>query len=148
HTKPTPVARSFDQFLYPDDLKGVVPSGVVGDDSTQLVHAYIEQWLRQQALLYHAQRNVNINTERLDRQVEEDKSGLIVYEDEQALVSQYLDTVVTANEIQQYCDARPELLVLQPPIFKPSYIRLLTDAPELERVKRLLTSADFEAQDL
>lgn len=148
HEKPKPVARSFDQFLYPEDLKGVVPVGVTGDDSTQLVHAYIEQWLRQQALLYHAQRNVNINTARLDRQVEDYKNGLIVYEYEQALVSQKLDTLVTDDEIQQYYDARPELFILQQPILKRSYIRLRTDAPELERVKRLLVSADFEEQDL
>lgn len=146
--KPKPVARSFDQFLYPEDLKGVVPSGVTGDDSTQLVRAYIEQWLRQQALLYHAQRNVDINTERLNKQVETYKNGLIVYEYEQALVSQKLDTVVSDDEIKQYYDDRPELFILQQPILKRSYIRLRNDAPELERVKRLLVSRSFEEQDL
>ena len=146
--KPKPVARSFDQFLYPNDLKDVVPAGVTGDDSTQLVRAYIEQWLRQQALLYHAKRNVTINTERLDKQVEAYKNGLIVYEYEQALVNQKLDTVVTDEEIKQYYDGRPELFILQQPIFKRSFIRLRTDAPELERVKRLLVSPDFEEQDL
>jgi len=148
HEKPTPVARSFDQFLYPEDLNGVVPAGVTGDDSTQLVRSYIEQWLRQQALLYHAQRNVAINTERLEKQVETYKNGLIVYEYEQELVSQKLDTVVTEDEIQQYYDARPELFILQQPILKRSYIRLRTDAPELDRVKRLLVSPNFEEQDL
>jgi len=146
--KPKPVARSFDQFLYPEDLKGVVPAGVTGDDSTQLVRAYIEQWLRQQALLYHAQRNVDINTERLNKQVENYKNGLIVYEYEQALVSQKLDTVVTDDEIWQYYDARPDLFILQQPILKRSYIRLRTNAPELDRVKRLLVSSNFEEQDL
>src|SRR5690606_34649704 len=34
------------------------------------------------------------------------------------------------------------------PILKRSYIRLRPDAPELERVKRLLISSDFEEQDL
>ncbi|HWK99638.1 MAG TPA: peptidylprolyl isomerase [Parapedobacter sp.] len=142
------MARSFDQFLYPEDLNGVVPVGITGDDSTQLVRAYIEQWLRQQALLYHAQRNVTINTERLDKQVETYKNGLIVYEYEQELVSQKLDTVVTEGEIRQYYDARPELFILKQPILKRSYIRLRTDAPELDRVKRLLVSPNFEEQDL
>ena len=148
HEKPTPVARSFDQFLYPEDLNGVVPAGVTGDDSTQLARAYIEQWLRQQALLYYAQRNVSINTDRLNKQVETYKNGLIVYEYEQALVNQKLDTVVTDDEIRQYYDARPELFVLQQPILKRSYIRLRPDAPELDRVKRLLVSPNFEEQDL
>ena len=148
HGKPKPVARSFDQFLYPEGLQGVVPTGVTGADSIQLARAYIEQWLRQQALLHHAQRNVNINTEHLDRQVEEYRNGLIVYEYEQALVSQKLDTVVTDDEIRQYYEARKDLFVLRQPILKVSYIQLRSDAPELERVKRLFVSTDFEEQDV
>src|SRR3546814_2335587 len=124
HKKPKPVARSFDQFLYPGDLKGVVPAGITGDDSTQLVRAYMEQWTRQQALLYHAQRNVNINTERLNKQVETYKNGLIVYEYEQELVSQKLDTVVSEDEIRQYYDDRPELFILQQPILDRKSTRL------------------------
>ncbi|SKB95803.1 hypothetical protein SAMN05660226_03996 [Parapedobacter luteus] len=146
--KPTPVARSFDQYLYPDDLQGVVPPGVSGDDSIQLVRAYIEQWTRQQALLHHAQRNVNINTEHLAKQVEEYKNGLIVYEYEQALVSRKLDTVVTDDEIKAYYDSREELFLLKQPILKASFIRLKQDAPEIERVKRLFRSTNFEEQDL
>ncbi|WP_257669644.1 hypothetical protein [Parapedobacter tibetensis] len=146
--KPHPVARSYDAFLYPEDLQGVVPIGITGDDSTQLAQAYIEQWLRQQALLYHAQRNININTERLDRQVEEYKNGLIVYEYEQALVSQKLDTVVTDEEIGEYYGTRKELFLLKQPILKVSYIKLRPDAPELDRVQRWFLSTDFKDQDL
>ncbi|SEL69639.1 peptidylprolyl isomerase [Parapedobacter koreensis] len=146
--KPVPVARSFDQYLFPEDLQGVVPNGVTGDDSIQLVRAYIEQWTRQQALLHHAQRNVSMNTERLQRQVEEYQNGLIVYEYEQALINQKLDTLVSDEEISAYYDSREELFTLKQPILKTSYIRLKRDAPELDRVKRLFQSTDFEEQDL
>ena len=146
--RPTPLARSFDRFLYPEDLRGVVPAGVGGNDSILLVRAYIEQWVRQQALLYHAQRNVAVNTKRLEAQVEEYKNGLIVYEYEQALVNQKLDTVVTSAEIQDYYTAHPELFMLKQPILKISYIQLHTDAPELDRVKRLFVSPDFDDQDV
>jgi len=143
-----PVARSFDRFLYPEDLVGVVPEGVGGNDSVQLVHAYIEQWLRQQALLHHAQRNVTINTERLEAQVEEYKNGLIVYEFEQALISQKLDTLVSDREIVDYYNGREELFILKQPVLKVSYIKLPHDAPELDRVKRLFLSTNFEEKDL
>lgn len=148
HEKPKPLARSFDRFLYPEDLQGVVPEGVTGDDSVQLIRAYVEQWLRQQTLLHYAQRNITINTKRLEAQVEEYKNGLIVYEYEQALVSQKLDTVVTATEIRDYYHARQELFILRQPILKVSYIQLRSGAPELDRVKRLFLSTDFEEQDL
>lgn len=146
--KPKPLARSFDRFLYPEDLQGVVPVGVTGADSIQLARAYIEQWLRQQALLHYARRNIAINTERLEAQVEEYRNGLIVYEYEQALVSQKLDTVVTDAEIRNYYATRQELFTLKQPILKVSYIQLQNHAPELDRVKRLFLSGDFEEQDL
>ncbi len=148
HGSPQPVARSYDKYLYPEDLQGVVPVGVTGDDSAQLVQAYIEQWLRQHALLHHAQRNIDINTARLDRQVEEYKNGLIVYEYEQALVSQRLDTVITDEEIDEYYRLRQELFLLKQPIFKVSYIQLSKDAPALNRVKRWFLSTDFKDRDL
>ncbi|MFC7526508.1 hypothetical protein ACFQRK_21290 [Parapedobacter sp. GCM10030251] len=148
HEKPKPLARSFDRFLYPEDLQGVVPVGVTGADSIQLARAYIEQWLRQQALLHYARRNIAINTERLEAQVEEYRNGLIVYEYEQELVSQKLDTVVTDAEIRNYYATRQELFMLKQPILKVSYIQLPNRAPELDRVKRLFLSGDFEAQDL
>jgi len=145
---PKPLARSFDRFLYPEDLRGVVPAGVGGNDSIMLVRSYIEQWVRQQALLHHAQRNIAMNTKRLEAQVEEYKNGLIVYEYEQALVNQKLDTVVTDAEILDYYTTHPELFMLKQPILKVSYIQLHTDAPELDRVKRLFVSPDFEDQDV
>src|SRR5690606_6001017 len=43
---------------------------------------------------------------------------------------------------------REELFTLKQPIFKLSFIRLRTDAPELDRVRRWFSSTDFEDRDL
>ena len=146
--KPDPVARSYDAYLYPDELQGLVPPGVTGQDSAQLIAAYIEQWTQQQALLYHARRNVNINSERLEKQVEEYRNGLITFEYEQALVNQKLDTVVNDEEIQAYYQAHDALFSLKQPVFKLSYLKLKPEAPELGRVKKWLVSDDLNDLDL
>ncbi len=142
------VARSYDTYLYRTDLAGIVPEGVTGEDSVKLARAYIDQWLRQQAVLVQAQRNVKANSERIEKQVEEYRNGLIVYEYEQALISQKLDTVVTDQEISDYYDAHKELFILTRPILQTSYIHLKTDAPEIDRVKRLFVSEDLSDKDL
>src|SRR5690606_13268630 len=98
------VARSYDTYLYRKDLAGIVPEGVTGEDSIRLARAYIDQWLRQQAVLVQAQRNVKANSEHIEKQVEAYRDGLIVYEYEQALISQKLDTVVTKQAISNYYD--------------------------------------------
>lgn len=142
------LARSYDTYLYREDLVGIVPEGVSGEDSIQLARAYIEQWLRQQALLAQAQRNVNTNTQRIEKQVEEYRNGLIVYEYEQALISQKLDTLVTTEAISEYYDTHEEMFVLTRPILKISYIHLKQDAPELDLVKRLFQSDELNDRDL
>lgn len=142
------VARSYDTYLYRKDLAGIVPEGVTGEDSIRLARAYIDQWLRQQAVLVQAQRNVKANSEHIEKQVEAYRDGLIVYEYEQALISQKLDTVVTKQEISDYYDAHEELFILTRPILKMSYIHLQKDAPEIERVKRLFVSDDLGDKDL
>src|SRR5690606_3463044 len=81
-------------------------------------------------------------------QDEEYNNGLNVHEYQQALVSQKLAPVVTDTEITQYYASRHELFSLKQPILKASYIRLRPDAPELDRVKRLFLSTDFEDQDI
>lgn len=142
------VARSYDTYLYRDDLVGIVPEGVTGEDSIQMTRAYIEQWLRQQALLEQAKRNVTISNALIDKQVEEYRNGLIVYEYEQALISQKLDTVVTMEAISAYYDTHEEMFILTRPILKMSYIQLKRDAPELARVKRLFLSDDLIDKEL
>lgn len=142
------LARAHDQYLYRSDLVGVVPEGVSGNDSIQLAHAYIEQWMNQQALLHQAQRNVNINTDRLEQQVAEYRNGLIVYEYEQALISQKLDTVVVEEDIRAFYEQQQDMFMLQQPILKASYIHLKKDAPELARVRRLFASKNANDTDL
>ena len=146
--KPEPVARVYDTYLYPEELQDVVPAGVTGADSVQLVSAYVEQWIRQQTLLYNAKRNVDINSETLEKQVSEYRNGLMVYEYEQALVNQKLDTVVTDDEIGAYYRTHQELFNLKQPVLKVSYLKLKPDAPGLDRVKRWLAATDFQQRDL
>ena len=45
-----PLARAFEQYLYPSDLQKVIPSGTSQEDSAQMANRYIESWVQEQLM--------------------------------------------------------------------------------------------------
>jgi len=146
--KPKPVARAYDSYLYQEDLKAALSPGISGNDSINLANAYIDQWHRQQVLLHHAQTQQKTNLAQINKQMEEYKNSLIIYEFEQALIKDKLDTVVSEKEIANYYKTNEHIFILKRPIFKVSFIELNQDAPEMELVKKWLTEDDLNQRDL
>lgn len=144
----SPIARAYNTYLYPDDLKDLLNNETTGIDSLNMVNSYIENWQRQQVLLHMAQKQVQQNPERFNAQIEDYKNSLIIHEFEEALLKEKLDTLVSEQEIASYYQHHQDIFVLKRPIFKVSYLQLPIDAPELDRVKRWFLSEDFTDQNL
>lgn len=147
-TKPSPISRAYDRYLYPADVEAVVRPGLNEKDSLNLINAYIEQWQRQQVLLKQAQRHVNVDEKRINAQIEEYKNALIIYEYEQMLLKNKLDTIVSNDEIADYYNEHQNIFVLKRPIFKVSFIQLTPDTPELDRVEKWFLSEEIADFDL
>ena len=135
-----PIARAYDAYLYPEDLGQIVNEGSSASDSQHLVNAYIDQWQRQQVLLHHAQQNVKLDIAQINKQIEEYKNSLVIYELEQAIIREKLDTMVTEQEISQYYAENEAIFLLKRPIFKASYLELEKDAPDRENLRKWLLS--------
>lgn len=135
-----PIARAYEAYLYPEDLEQIVNEGSSPIDSQHLVDAYIDQWQRQQVLLHHAQQNVKLDIVQINKQMEEYKNSLVIYELEQAIIREKLDTVVTEQEISQYYTENETIFLLKRPIFKASYLELEPDAPERANLREWLLS--------
>jgi hypothetical protein len=136
------VARAYDAYLYPEDLDQIVNEGTSASDSQNLVSAYIDQWQRQQVLLHHAQQNVRLDIAQINKQIEEYRNSLVIYELEQAIIRDKLDTVVTEQEINDYYSENEAIFLLKRPIFKASYLTLEKNAPDLPKVRKWLASDD------
>lgn len=143
-----PIARAYDSYLYQSDLEGIINADISEIDSINLVNGYIEQWQKQKALLHHAQTNVKIDVSQIEKQIEEYRNSLIIYEFEQAFIKNNLDTIVTEEEIAKHYQENEDIFVLKRPIFKVSFIELQSDAPELDRVKKWFASDGYETRSL
>ncbi len=126
------IAKVYDVYLYPSDIEGIVPKGTSNEDSLLLVQSYIENWVRQTLLIKQAEENVDIDLEKIEQQLENYKSSLLIYAYEQQLIAQKLDTIVTAAQIKSYYEANKENFELKKTILKASYIKLPKNAIRID----------------
>jgi len=96
------VARVGDYYLYESDISKLLKDDMPSIDSTLIVDSYINRWARKKIVLQKAQMNLEEEEIKFTRLIEEYRDGLITNTYRQKLVSQYLDTLVTKQEIKEF----------------------------------------------
>lgn len=97
-----PVARAYDQVLLWSDLRQVIPIEANSADSAALAEQYVEAWIKQQVVLHVAEQNQSADGLAMENQLEDYRRSLVIFNYEQALVDQKLDTSVTRAQTQAY----------------------------------------------
>lgn len=134
------IARVNDKYLYPEDMKDVVPAGTSKNDSLEITAAYINNWVRHELLLKQAEDNLEESSRDFTDQIEQYRNSLIIYAYESELVNQKLDTVVSKAEIEDYYLKNQNNFRLRENIVLASYVILSKNSPIASKVKSLLLS--------
>ncbi len=134
------LARVHDEYLYESDLKGITTPGMVAKDSLAITKSYIENWVRQKLVIHQAEENLSEAQMDFSRQLENYKNSLIIYEYENALIRQNLDTLITDEEIQNYYDVNQQNFLLKDNIIQMQYVKLQLKSKNLNQFKKLLSS--------
>lgn len=130
------LARAFDQVLHWSDLRQVVPLDATPKDSAALAQQYIGAWMRQQVVLNTASSN-QVNDElEMEAQLEDYRRSLIIFNYEQALVAQKLDTTVTDVELSSYYEAHKKDFELKDDMLRARWFKV--NEPD-KRVVRKMT---------
>lgn len=139
-----PLARVFNNYLYPSDLKGVVNAGVSGNDSIAVVNDFIEKWIRNQLLLDIAERNLTEQEKDVRHEIENYRISLLIYAYQQSYLHQKLDTVVNESEIKSWYKENQASFILNQPMMTGVFIKLPVNAPEIYRVRQWYRSDNSE----
>lgn len=137
-----PVARVNEMLLYTEDLKDIVPPGTSKDDSIKLVSKYIDNWIRETLVVQKAEDNLTAEQKNVEEQLLDYRKSLIIYAYERELVRQQLDTFVSNTEIEKYYQDNKNNFELKDNIIKVNYIKVLKDAPNINKLKMWYKSDD------
>lgn len=130
------IARVHETFLYLSDLKGLVPDGISVEDSTLLVKNFIDNWIRQTLLLHKAEKNISVDQNNINKQLESYRKSLIIFAYEEEIIKQKLDTLVSIDEIKEYYESNSANFELKRNIMKFDFIKLNKLSPKIEKVKK------------
>jgi hypothetical protein len=136
------VARVYGKYLLKEDLEGLVPADIHGQDSISLVKNFINSWIRQQVILKHAEENLDEEKKDVEKKLQEYRNSLITYAYERELVAQQLDTAVSLKEIEAFYNANKGNFELKDNIIKVIYLKLNKNSPKLNRVREWYKSED------
>lgn len=120
------IARVYDAYLYEEDLKEILPENYSKEDSVLLVSNYINSWAQDQLLLKKAEINLD-DKASVDKLVDQYREDLLINKYKSAVVEQYLDTVVTSDDISKFYNENKEIFKLNEELVKLKYIYFSND---------------------
>lgn len=129
------VARAYDKVLHKPDIEEVAKGAESKDDSTMKVNAFIEQWVRQQVLLYKAEQILDEEKKDVEKQLEEYRKSLLIFNYEREYVNSHLDTSVSESEIKEFYDSHQDDFILKDNIVKVNYLILDKNSRKLDKVR-------------
>ena len=103
------IARVNENYLYPSDIKGLVPKGASSKDSVTIVRDFINRWAAQE-LLYNA-ADVNLNKAKkadFDALINQYKVDLYTKAYLEEVVKRSVDTAITEEELKRYYAANKD----------------------------------------
>lgn len=133
----TAVAKVYNDNLYKSDLAGLVPAGSSSKDSLSIVKNYINNWIEQKLLIHNAEENLSSKQKNFEKQLEDYKNSLLIFNYEKELVRQKLDTVVADSTIRNYYKKNTNEFLLKENIVKVRYVKLSANATNASTVKNL-----------
>ncbi|MEE4177136.1 MAG: hypothetical protein V2I46_06455 [Bacteroides sp.] len=136
------VARVDDAFLYPSDIRQILPANVSSADSMEIVDRFVNSWIRKQVFLQEAKKGLAAEQLDFDRQIEEYRNSLIIFSYENELIREQLDTTVSENQLADFYEKNKDDFRLREDIVKADYVKLPLETPELNRFRRLFRSSD------
>lgn len=120
----TIVVKAFDETLTQNDINALLGPSMSKQDSLLVAKGYIDNWLQKQVLLNMAKESEIGNSNDINKKVEDFRQDLIAFEYRKKLLSENLDTNITAKETRDYYDAHSENFELKQNILRFVFVKM------------------------
>lgn len=135
------IARVYNKTLYLSDMEGFFPAGTTSEDSSLIINAYTERWVRDAVLLYEAERHIPQDL-NIDKLVKDYKASLIKNNYEKVLVEAALDSAISQMELIDFYEQNKEKYTLEQTILRCTFIKTGLPVPDAPQLKKLWGSKE------
>lgn len=141
------VARAGEAILYYDQIPSLVEEGMERSDSIAAIQNYINRWARRELLMGKAEANLSAEVKNeIDSLLKDSRTNLLIYEYQQKMILEKMDTLITEDEIRNYYATNESSFILTSNIVKARIIKLPVSVPDPDRIKAL-ARADGQSEN-
>lgn len=126
------LARVADKYLSYSDIEDYISPGTKASDSLQLVQSFVNAWVRNEILVQHAAQNLPDSLKDFDKQLQEYRNSLLLFQFKKLYVNQKIDTTISTEQIEEYYNTHLSDFELKESIVQFSFIQMDENSPELE----------------
>lgn len=132
------IVKVGDRTLFKSELAGIYAPGVSSADSVVIVDGYIENWIRESLMIEEAEQKIATNL-NINKLVDDYRSSLLVYNYENKLVNEQLDTIVAPTAKLEYYAQNKESFELSHAIYKC----IIAEMPKkIDAAKRIIKAGN------
>lgn len=125
------LAQVYNKNLFLSELEGIVPEGVTKEDSALMVSAFTQRWVREQLLMYEAERNIPKDVD-IDELVRNYRASLVRFNFEEQIIAEKLDSTISEAEVKAFYENNKDQFQLESTILKCLLLKLPPRAPQSE----------------
>jgi hypothetical protein len=137
------VAQAGDRVLYFDQIPAMfITPGMNATDSISAVQSYIRRWARKELMSIKAEENLTAEyKDEVNRQLAEMRNNLLIYQYQQQMIIQKMDTTVTDSEMENYYVSNLNTFSLTTNLVKALFIKVPVTTPDIEKIRKLYKSS-------
>lgn len=125
-------------YLYKNDLPETIYNELGKGDNKEELKAYVNKWVEKQLIISEANRILNSSEKDKTALLEDYKNSLLIYDYQQKIIKEKLDSAVTDQDIVAFYNQNPQNFILKENIVKIRYIKINKGNNELNKIKNLM----------
>ncbi len=132
------LAEYKDKKLYRSDIPEEIWNKYKSGDSSGLLKSIIEKWVQNAVLVSEAEQSLSSEQKNKDRLIEDYRNSLLIFEYQQQLIREKLDTGVTEEEISAFYTNNSAAFQLKKNIVKIRYVKINKQKADLNKLRKLM----------
>ncbi len=135
------IAKAYNEFLYPTDIKGLLSISLSAADSERVMKSYIDNWIKNKVLAHKAEENLSDKEKNVQQQLDEYRNSLLVYKYQMKLVAERLDTNITDDQLRVYYEKNKNNFELKKNLVQLTFVKMDEASPMLNQIEKLFRSS-------
>lgn len=134
------IAEAEGEKLTREMLASYLPKNLSPEDSVSYTSFFINNWVKQTIISHKAKKELPDMGKKIQYKLDAYKNSLLIYEYENYILSQRLDTAVTSEEVQTYYMSHQNDFQLRQPVVKCKFIKIKKDPVDAMKIRKWIFS--------